>query len=106
MVHTHTHICIPFKCSNTHTHTHTHTLARTCRLAPSSQQQQQQQLDPPAVAASLVAALDSAASSVGAALHRLALLEVAHWEAERGAEAVGEVRAALAGAAMEMEAGR
>ncbi|KAG2452448.1 hypothetical protein HYH02_002690 [Chlamydomonas schloesseri] len=75
-------------------------------LTPSDGQQQQQHLDPPSVAASLVAALDSAAGSVGAALHRLALLEVAHWEAERGADAVGEVRAALAGAAMEMEAGR
>ncbi|GLC41512.1 hypothetical protein PLESTB_001003200 [Pleodorina starrii] len=62
--------------------------------------------DPAAVSASLVAALDSAATSCTAALHRAALLEMAHHEADRGAAAVVAVRAHLASATAEMAAGR
>ncbi|EFJ48246.1 hypothetical protein VOLCADRAFT_90943 [Volvox carteri f. nagariensis] len=62
--------------------------------------------DPIAVSGSLVAALDSAAVSCSAALHRLALLEMAHHDVDRGVAAVAAVRAQLASATAEMAAGR
>ncbi|GIL58406.1 hypothetical protein Vafri_13541, partial [Volvox africanus] len=62
--------------------------------------------DPIAVSGSLVAALDSAAVSCSAALHRMALLEMAHHEVDRGVAAVAAVRSHLASATAEMAAGR
>lgn len=57
-------------------------------------------------ASALLAALDGAVGSCSAALHHVGLLQVAHWEAEGGVEAVGEMRGHLLGAAAEMAAGR
>ncbi|GFR49819.1 hypothetical protein Agub_g11759, partial [Astrephomene gubernaculifera] len=62
--------------------------------------------DPWVVSGSLVAALDAAGASLTAALHRVALLEVAHFEAEQGVAEVEAVRDHLASAATEMAAGR
>ncbi|GLI61118.1 hypothetical protein VaNZ11_003391 [Volvox africanus] len=62
--------------------------------------------DPIAVSGSLVAALDFAAVSCSAALHRMALLEMAHQEVDRGVAAVAAVRSHLASATAEMAAGR
>ncbi len=57
-------------------------------------------------ASALLSALDGAVGSCSAALHHVGLLQVAHWEAEGGVEAVGELRGHLLGAAAEMAAGR
>ncbi|KXZ50303.1 hypothetical protein GPECTOR_17g942 [Gonium pectorale] len=62
--------------------------------------------DPRVLGGSLQSALDAAVSSCSAALHRVALLEVAHYEAESGVAAVAAVRDHLTSATTEMAAGR
>lgn len=66
----------------------------------------QPQLTSTCVSTSLQASVESAIASCSAAVHGLALLEVAHWEADQGAAAVVHVRDQLASARTEMGAGR